>query len=166
MTATLPAPRTTAWYDRRGARWGALGVLTVGLLLMAVGVFGFVAAKQANDDATPTKVQLTSMQAELATLTQQRDDAVAAAESARAAGDALDLSTGAVTAAMMEVEDQYIAVADASNAIVACDDATTAAAALVCSQSALATYRTEVATLSDDIEALRAATAELEEATQ
>lgn len=166
MTTTLSAPRTTAWYDRRGARWGALGVLTVGLLLVSVGVFGFVSAKQVNDDAAPTKAQLSSMQTELATLTQQRDDAVAAAEDAQAASSALDLSTAAVRAAMLEVEDQYVAVVDASNAIVACDSSTSPAGMLVCSQSALAIYNTEVAALSDDIEALRTATAELEEATQ
>jgi hypothetical protein len=166
MTTALSAPKTTTWYNRRGARWGALGVLAVGLLLMAVGVFGFVSAKQTNDDAAPTKAQVVSIQEELTTLTQQRDDAVAAAQEAQATSGSLDRSTAAVTAAMMKVDDQLTAVIDASDGIIACQDSSTDAAMLACVQSALAVYKAEVATLSEDIEALRAATTELEEATQ
>ncbi len=166
MTATLPAPRTTAWYDRRGARWGALGVLTVGLLLVAVGVFGLVSAKQTNDDAAPTKAQLTSMQTELATLTQQRDDAVAAAQTARARGNASDAALEEVDFQLLQVEDQTVTVSNAAGAIADCDAQSTNAARLACSQSALSAYRTQLDLLAKNITALKAATTQLEEATQ
>jgi hypothetical protein len=168
MTTALTAPETTPWYDRRGARWSALAVIAVGVLLAVVGVFGFVTARQANDDAAPTRAQLTVVEQEYATLTQQHDDAVAQATEARAAASAIDEKVAAVDSAIVTVDTQYGIVVDAQNAIADCGNNTTMsdAAMLACMSGPYETYKTEAARFADDVSALKAATSALEEANQ
>jgi predicted nucleic acid-binding Zn-ribbon protein len=143
-----------------------VGVLLVGLVLVAVGAFGFVSASQVNDDAAPTKAQLRSIQAELATLTEQRDDAVADAQAALASAKGFDDKVYAVSAELAYVEERYDSAVYATDDIVACDDAATDLDRLVCSQSALETFTAYVDRLAEEISALKAATTELEEAIQ
>jgi hypothetical protein len=153
-----------AWYARPWARVVCVVVLVAGLMMAGVGVAGFMAASDTNDEASATRAQAEVVEDEASTLERQGEEALAAAETATADADALEIDTTAVTDAVLAVRDDTDASVSAGNALTECEAIDDEAAFVSCTRNALTGYEAALATQKATIEDLRAEVAALEEA--
>jgi hypothetical protein len=156
----------TGWTERGWARWSAVAVLVVGLVLAGVGVWGLVAAAGSDDDADRDDARTAEIRDQIAALDAERVQAEADARSASDLADELAIASGRVQMAADELAVLYNDATDASNAMVDCDGQATEAAFVSCVGDALGTFQDKLGELRDGTDSLRRAMADLQEGLQ
>jgi len=161
--APPPGAPPRPWWSWPALRWAWIGLLVVGVVLLGLGVAGFVSAAGTNDDAEATEAQVADLAAETAQLQVERDQAVDAAALAAAEDRTLTDAAIDVQSTADDLEQIYRRVSDASNAMVACSDLVDEVAFLSCTRDALGGFQAATAELDAATTDLQAAIAALEE---
>jgi hypothetical protein len=169
VTAEVPTspvadrPASPRWFDRRGVRLASIVGIVVGVLLLGVGIFGFVSASKTNADSQASKDQVAALEQELASLQTQRDATLEEASNAMEKAEAIGLETTGVDLAMSAVDEAAGATIDAGNALVNCGSVNDAGF-VGCNNSRLATFQAALSAQVNAVGELQTAIAELEEA--
>jgi hypothetical protein len=161
-----PAPPVgvdRAWHEKPVVRGLGAAALVLGLVLIGVGIWGFVAASSADHDADTAEAQAAEVRDEAASLDAEREQALADASSASDQADALSRASVQVRTAAQELRTLYSEATDASNALVSCDASASEAVFLACAHDALSEFQAKSDELQGATDDLRQAMDDLQE---
>jgi hypothetical protein len=162
MESQVVAVPVARWYERGWVRITSVVVIAVGVVLLGVGVAGFVSASSTNDDVDATRAELAAVQGEADSLRRQSETILAEAEAARTKAAEAGADVTLVTAAVGNVADRTNTSIDRGNEIVACSSATSDAAFVSCTTDELAGFQEALTQQVASIESLRTLITDLE----